>query len=292
MDKVNIAEILKNCPKGTKLYSPLCGECEFFKIKDGVIYVESSLNKVLGFNSLGMFYEWYEESECLLFPSKENRDWDTFQVPFKNGDIVSTNSGMWIGIVNHPIFTSYATYIAWNSHYGEMYYDRTYCFERLATEEEKQKLFQAIKDNGYRWNAKTKILEELIVPKFKVGDKIRHKTTNKNDIYEISKVYDDSYGLVGFTWMIYMKYQDNYELVPNKFDITTLKPFDKVLVRNSDKYCWTTQFFSFYNPDSIDPFKCLGQYNGGYTQCVPYESNEHLLGTYNDCDEFYKTWEE
>ena len=50
--------------------------------------------------------------------------------------------------------------------------------------------------------------EELIKPKFKVGDVIRHKETNKDDVYKISKVYDDSYGIVGFAWMIYMKYQD------------------------------------------------------------------------------------
>lgn len=57
--------------------------------------------------------------------------------------------------------------------------------------------------------------ENLVKPKFKVGDRVRHKETNKNDVYEISKVYDDSYGITGFTWMIYMKYQDQYELVLN-----------------------------------------------------------------------------
>lgn len=45
---------------------------------------------------------------------------------------------------------------------------------RLATEEEKQKLFDAIKANGYKWNAKTKSLKRL-VPIFKVEDKIKFK---------------------------------------------------------------------------------------------------------------------
>lgn len=53
---------------------------------------------------------------------------------------------------------------------------------RLATKDEKEKLFQAIKDNGYKWNAETKTLEKMFKPKFKVGDRIRYKTTNKNDI--------------------------------------------------------------------------------------------------------------
>ena len=70
-------------------------------------------------------------------------------------------------------------------------------------------------ENSYKWNDETNTLENLVKPKFKVGDRVRHKETNKNDVYEISKVYDDSYGITGFTWMIYMKYQDQYELVLN-----------------------------------------------------------------------------
>ena len=101
-----------------------------------------------------------------------------------------------------------------------------------ATKEQRDILFQKIKEAGYNWNAETKILEKLVKPKFKVGDRIRHKESNKDDVYVISKVYDDAYGIVGLPWMLYMKYQDRYEFVPNKFDVTTLKPFDKVLVRD------------------------------------------------------------
>lgn len=157
---------------------------------------------------------------------------------------------------------------------------------RLATEEEKQKLFDAIKANGYRWSDETKTLEKLIEPKFKVGDKVRHKITNKDDVYEISKVYDDSYGLVGFTWMLYMKYQDNYELVPNKFDINTLVPFEsKVLVRHEKDQRWIPAFWG-------------GKCTDGYTTtfgwskfCIPFDGNEHLLNSNKDCDDFFKTWE-
>lgn len=42
---------------------------------------------------------------------------------------------------------------------------------RLATEEEKQKLFDVIKDKGYKWNAETKTLEKLIESKFKISDR-------------------------------------------------------------------------------------------------------------------------
>ena len=101
-----------------------------------------------------------------------------------------------------------------------------------ATKEQRDLLFQKIKDAGYKWNAETKTLEKLVKPKFMVGDMIRHKETNKDDVYEIIKVYCDSYGIDGFPWLILMEYQDQYELVTNKFDPKTLKPLDSVLAKN------------------------------------------------------------
>jgi hypothetical protein len=163
---------------------------------------------------------------------------------------------------------------------------------RLATEEEKSKLFQAIKDNGYKWNEETKTLEKLVEPKFKVGDRIKEKQSNIiGEIIDVQKnkynVRIDDKGLY-----LYFREQDNWELVPNKFDITTLKPFEsRVLVRDRNNDEWRGQFFSHYNNCSDRPYICVG--NEGlaeYKQCIPYEGNEHLLGTTNDCDNYYKTW--
>ena len=131
--------------------------------------------------------------------------------------------------------------------------------------------------------------EESIKPKFKVGNRIRHKETNKDDVYVISKVYDDSYGIVGFNWGIYMKYQDQYELVPNKFDPKTLKPFDKVLVNHDD--IWKIDFFSHicqYEPNGW--CQCIGD---SYYICIPYnDETKHLVGTKGEAPEFYKYWED
>ena len=66
-----------------------------------------------------------------------------------------------------------------------------YYVERFATEEEKEKLFQAIKENGYKWNAETKTLEKLSQPKFKVGDKIKHK--DDKTVITITGIKDDYY---------------------------------------------------------------------------------------------------
>lgn len=81
---INVAEKLKGCPKGTKLYSPLFGEVEFVRIEIGSIIVKVLDNGIpysnVTFTAEGKLYN-IEQSECLLFPSKDNRDWNKFNLP-------------------------------------------------------------------------------------------------------------------------------------------------------------------------------------------------------------------
>lgn len=79
---MNIAEILKDCPKGTKLYSSLYGEVELVKVKDNTIYpiVVSCLefeNYIIKFDKDGKNYSIHKEPT--LFPSKDQRDWSKYQ---------------------------------------------------------------------------------------------------------------------------------------------------------------------------------------------------------------------
>lgn len=86
---MNIAEILKDCPKGTKLYSPLFGEVEFKQIlhinDEYTIVVSKHDNSNYRFYSNGIYWK-YNDAECLLFPSKDNRDWSTFNTPKKENE--------------------------------------------------------------------------------------------------------------------------------------------------------------------------------------------------------------
>lgn len=68
------------------------------------------------------------------------------------------------------------------------------------------------------------------------------------------------------------------EIVEKHDPAKGLKPFDKVLVRDSDEQFWRIEFFSHYKSTSRCPFLCL---NGGYVYCIPYEGNEYLLGNAN-----------
>ena len=80
---INVVEKLKGCPKGTKLYSPLFGEVEFVRIEIGSIIVKVLDNGIpysnVAFTAEGKWHD-IEQSECLLFPSKDNRDWNKFNL--------------------------------------------------------------------------------------------------------------------------------------------------------------------------------------------------------------------
>ena len=66
------------------------------------------------------------------------------------------------------------------------------------------------------------------------------------------------------------------------------KPFDKVLVRDTDESKWDCEFFNQYLSDKPHPFYCL---HNVYTQCIPYnEETEHLIGTTDDAPEKYVIW--
>lgn len=82
---LNLAEILKDAPKGIKLWSPFCGECELVAVKKEncsyPILCKASDGKEIYFTKLGEYYDaLFKNGECDLFPSKENRDWSTFDV--------------------------------------------------------------------------------------------------------------------------------------------------------------------------------------------------------------------
>lgn len=88
--------------------------------------------------------------------------------------------------------------------------------------------------------------------------------------------------------MINMEYQDQYELVPNKFDPKTLKLFDRVITRCDHTYTWSCDFFSHVYSKLL--FICLG---GQYKQCIPYnDETKHLVGTTEEAPEYYRYWKD
>lgn len=72
-----------------------------------------------------------------------------------------------------------------------------------------------------------------------------------------------------------------------KFDVNTLQPFDKVLLRTNERNIWEPDFFGYKDGNWI---MCV---TTGNVECIPYnEETKHLVGTKEDCPEYYKWWED
>ena len=300
MGKLNIAELLKDCPQGMELDCTLFDDVYFDSIDevcDAIkCYIKDSHHKIgISFDKYGHYSNIYN-AKCVIFP-KGKTTWEGFQRPFKDGDIVTwEDRGSLVAFIykeRKDVAVVKHHFALYKGSLGTVTDGEISLVENeivFATEEEKQKLFDAIKDNGYKWNDETKTLEKL--PKFKVGNSIKKSKdyisgiiTNISDDGQYKVEYQD-----GGVSYVSLKYQDEWELVTDKFDINTLKPFDKVLVRDGNDKNWVVNIFGYYRHETKYPFYCSGNINVGFKQCIPYEKNEHLLGTTNDCDEFYKTW--
>lgn len=239
MEKINVAKLLKDCPKGMELDCTICNGVKFIELDRNpnfAIVVRANNGYEFSLTKYGQVHN-IDDAKCVILP-KGKTTWEGFVPPskFKDGDIVATDSGRWLGIIKNKYNSEYYTvHCAIDYTFNDIFYRcGEYRFSRLATEEEKSKLFQAIKENGYKWNEETKTLEKLS---------------------------------------------------PNKFDITTLVPFEsRVLVRNDESQYWIPAFWGCKRADGYTTTFGWCKY------CIPFEGNEHLLETTNDCNEYYKTW--
>lgn len=255
MEKINLLEILKDCPSGMELYSPMFDNLYFDYVNEDKEYPigypircyiqNDSYRTSTAFNMYGE-YTFNQNSKCVIFP-KGKTTWEGFIPPgkFKDGDIVAYQDDE-KNSVQIFIFKEYITnekarcYAFFDDENFLDINENTYYVNRLATDEEKETFFKAIKDNGYKWDEYTKTFEKLTKTK-------------------------------------------------SKFNISSLTPFEsKVLVRSENHNIWKPALFGFF----IESKKYYYTVGGTcWTQCIPYKGNEYLLATTDDCDEYYKTWE-
>ena len=306
---MNIANLLKYCPKGTKLYSTAFGEVELIDTSSlaNTILVQNNHDTPFTFYSDGSYIL---DGECILFPSKDQRDWSKFRLPLKRGDIMMKADGTIPFIASGEFYKDtspkYICGVDITGHFSTGIYGWTSEFYIPASEEAKKELFSKIAEAGYKWNADTLELEK-IEPKFKEGDiivdsdgylflvsaiknfnsvavhailyanntlVIHHIPTVVHSINEVTlasiKNKNKFYSTLIKEGYIYNKKQ--HKLVKQEF-----KPFDRVLVRDKDTDTWETDIYLGYNEeDKYCRYKCASM---NYQFCIPYEGNEYLLGT-------------
>lgn len=301
---MNIAEILKYCPKGTELYSTVFGEVELFGVNNDLIYINTPYITFLFSDG-----KYKEKGECILFPSKDQRNWNKFRLPVKKGDIVMDINGECPFIATGEFYHDIAPkYICGINSLGKFQLGCaemgwTSIFYIPASKEAKKKLFDKMTEAGYKWNADTLELEKM-ESIFKEGDVIKD---NKNNLYLIVDtnvrpkigcalnqdmkltILDKVTTLASIKFTLANEKERNilysalvregyqYDKKQHKLVKQKFKPFDKVLIRDDINEKWSINLFSYYDEeDQAFPYVCI---SGRYEHCIPYEGNEYLLGT-------------
>ena len=189
---INIAEILKDCPEGMKLYSPLFGEVTLGKSgSDNISVFSKNDDGNIIFNTFtenGLFYSGYSQSQCLLFPSSEMRDWRKF---FKRGDVVIKNGGGMAAVFDgwaNDTYTEFNTTINLycDGNTGEEEVCNTLLFRKATGEERKQFIEKAERAFNGKYNPDT-LQVEPVKPKcpFKpFGEKIKIKLEEIKELIE------------------------------------------------------------------------------------------------------------
>lgn len=178
-EKINIAEILKDKPVGLKLYSSTFGCIRFNGVyKDKVYFYSEDTNA----HSVNQYGKMYDGGECIIFPSKEMRDWSKFA--WKPGDVLVNKDGD-----VHIIFDGFEDDTYKNFH-GKNYlweeggsivnfeededYMQTSDFNKANKEDAQEYIHKIEKELGCKLNLETLEIEKAR-PEFKDGDIITFK---------------------------------------------------------------------------------------------------------------------
>lgn len=308
--KINIAEILKDKPQGTKLYSRICGAVELKKIID-VRKKKSIVVKELNSNNQHRFWHngnFFRAGQCVLQPSENMADWSKFL--WKKGDVLQNNDYNTQVIFDR--FTS-DTYEMIRCKYWlkvdngiERFIIETNVLTKdyfKVSEELSQCYINKIENRcGGKLNLETLEIEKKL--EFKDGDIVVYGKS----VAICRKIYKHTLSfyvtlneMVGLLFADEVESSEEYRFATEEekkqlfsalekegkrwdsdkkaiVDLkpkVELKPFDKVLVRDFGSQAWQVSLFSYKDSDSY--YCCNGC---GWNQCIPYnEKTAHLLGT-------------
>lgn len=307
--KINIADILKDKPVGLKFYSNTFGYISFNGVhKDKVYFFSEDTNA----HSVKPNGKMYNGGECIIFPSKEMRDWEKFS--WKKGDVLVSKDNVYI------IFEKFED-DAYTRFKGKHYFWKEFNVEDYNKEETKMltSVFEKANDDaaqtyintiekrlGGKLNRETLEIEKQL--EFKDGDIVVYGKSVAicRKIYKHTlSFYVSLNEMVGLLFADEVESSEEYRFATEEekqqlFDALAkkgkawdaekkqivdlkpkveLKPFDKVLVRDFSRDKWSISFFSFKKEDC---YVCINHCS--WNQCIPYIGNESLLGTTNNVE--------
>jgi len=318
-EKINIAEILKDKPQGTKLYSILSdGECFLNEASEDSIYIDIDNRKRFWCLTVYGSTHSFPNGCVLLFPSREMRDWSKFS--WKKGDVLVSKDNV------HIIFEKFEddTYTRFK---GKHYLWKQFDEEDYNKEEDKMltSVFEKVNDDvaqtyiktieeklGGKLNGETLEVEkaqqefkngDIVTIMPHIGDKLIYlfKAEDNEKYYghafldgNIAIVNEDTYCQKDFSTARPSTEEEKQQLFSalakkgkawdaEKKEVADLKPkvkpFDRVLVRDSKSDNWRANLFGYIGKDGY--YHCV---YANWAYCIPYEGNESLLGTTKDVE--------
>lgn len=308
--KINIAEILKDKPQGTKFYSILSdGECFLNEASKGCIHIDiDGRGRFWCLSVYGSTYS-FPNGCVLLFPSREMRDWDKFS--WRKGDVLTNSRGVFCifkEFSGYPYTTFIATFVS-NVDFvtNGSIIEATQEWNKASNEDAEKYIGYITADlekANRRLNLETLEIEKL--PEFKDGDIVVYGKSVAicRKIYKHTHCFyvsiDETFGLlfdcntVSSEEYRFAKEEEKQQLfdalakkgkawdaekkqiVDLKPKVDELKPFDKVLVKDNPCESWEPAlFWKKVDVKDLHPYKIIG--GKRYRFCEPYEGNECLL---------------
>lgn len=318
--KINIAEILKDKPQGTKLYSRICGAVVLKKVID-VRKKKSIVVKELNSNNQHRFWHngnFFRAGQCVLQPSENMANWSKFL--WKKGDVLQNNDYNTQVIFDR--FTS-DTYEMIRCKYWlkvdngiERFITETNVLTKdyfKVSEELSQCYINKIENRcGGKLNLETLEIEKT-QPEFKDGDIVAivvrkcthiaifqsrqeayigfHAVLCQNDELLLEEPFREDVGDIELRLATDSEKQQLFSAFAKKGktwdaekkEVADLKPkvkpFDRVLVRDSKSDNWRANLFGYIGKDGY--YHCV---YANWAYCIPYIGNESLLGTTKDVE--------
>jgi hypothetical protein len=321
--EINIVEILKDKPQGTKLYSSACGKCKLEEVDDKSFKISFYSSK-FGFMNGGEGYldkngKLYDDGECVVFPSKEMRDWSKFQ--WKKGDVLVSNDGGTEVIFDKWYDDTYTNFYSKhylnsedenNIKYNEAFLCTTERYSLVDKDTAQTYINTIEKRLGGKLNLETLEIEKQL--EFKDGDIVAlvvrkcthiaifqsrqeayigfHAVLCQNDELLLEEPFREDVGDIELRLATDSEKQQLFDALEKegkawdaeKKQIVDLKP--NIELKPFDKvlvrdFSRDKWSISFFSFKKEDLYVCINHCS--WNQCIPYnEETAHLLGTTDD----------
>ena len=334
-ENIDLTKILKDCPEGTKLYSPLFGYVELKEIDTSKVYsinVKLASGLIESFTREGKLYDrdYYKDTECVLFPSKEQRDWSKFTAPWlkKESDTIALlekqgkksddkiepkfKAGDWLYANELNNYANLIKIVKIVDVFGK----KRYKISRDYDSDLDLAKFDFIEKHYHLWTIQDAKDGDVLAANecyvvFKEIDGLnikcyctyhylgfkpglyRDTVQNKNAFLPATKKQHDAMmkAMNDAGYEWNAKTKTLEELIKPKFDPNTLQPFDKVLVRNFNYQIWHADIFSHVETDEDGSYYNVIK-DDNYLMVIPYNDDTiYLVGTSLEAPEYYRYWE-